>query len=240
MKLLQHHHRLLRPALALLIAAVCLLQPACNNIGELKERASEGEIAAQFEYGRRLLTGQRGAKKDPILAQSWLLAAAKQGHSMAMAALGACHASGIGYPKRDLKAARYWYRQAARKGNVYALLALYRLDTPRTPSPNALDKLRREAVSGKTAAYRQLAAIHLGSAEPCPDVLTAIDSLRVGALEGNGEAAYLMAVFYARGRGVPRHDGIACGWLENAAKLGFSPARELMEARENGAPMPQL
>ncbi len=206
-----------RPLLTALLAS--LLLTACNDHRELMRRAATGETAACFEYGRCMLTGKRGIRKDPEQAQQWLLAAAQQGSSPAMAALGACHAAGIGYPRRDLKAARYWYRRAAQKGNAFALLALESLDHPDSPEAQALRKLRR-----RDDACRTLANIHLKADKP--ELLTAIDCIRTAAIDGNGEAAYLMSLFYARGKGVPQHAGIARGWRKNAIEAGFTPPQE--------------
>ncbi len=229
-----------RSALPLLAAAACLLLPACHDNAGLMRRAAAGEAAAQFEYGRCLLTGQRGIAQQPELAQAWLMAAARQGHSRAMAALGACHAAGIGYPSANLDAARHWYTRAADKGDRRALLELAQLELRCGQPERALPWLQR-AADARLRGVRMLLAAQLLAGEQIPqDIPRAIDNIRIAAMEGSGEAAYLMHLVYTEGDAVPPHAGIARGWLENAAQLGYAPAREQLKAQQNApaAPLP--
>ncbi len=212
-----------------LTAAACLMLTGCSGNRELARRAHAGEAASQFEFGRRLLTGQHHLFTAPQHAPGWFRLAALQGYAPAQAALGACYEAGLGIAPSPAEA-RYWYGLAAAQGNPMAAMHLAMADFRETRAPQAaLELLERAADAGYIPARLRYALVLLqGGDAPLADTRRAIDQLRIAAMDGSGEAAYLMGLFYASGKGVPQHSGIALGWFETAAQAGYEPARELL------------
>ncbi len=219
-----------RHDLSLLLLVACLLLPACSGNRELARRAHAGEAAAQFEYGRRLLTGQHCWYAAPQHAPGWFRLAALQGYVPAEAALGACYEAGLGVAPSAADS-RYWYGKAAAAGNPMAAMHLAMADFREQRDPQrALELLERAAHAGYIPARLRYATVLLqGGNAPLADTRRAIDQLRIAAMDGSGEAAYLMGLFYAAGKGVPQHSGIALGWFASAAEAGCEPARKLLK-----------
>ncbi len=225
-----------RPATLLLAAlAACLLLPACSGNRELVRRAHAGDAAAQFEYGRRLLTGQHLWFSNRKMAPQWFRLAALQGYAPAQASLGACYEAGLGLAA-DPAQARHWYGLAAAQGNAMAAMHLAMADFREEKDPErALELLAQAADAGYIPARLRYALVLLqGGDAPLADIRKAIDQLRIAAMDGSGEAAYLMGLFYASGRGVPQHSGIALGWFEIAAEAGYEPAQNLVDDLTQG------
>ncbi len=221
---------------AFALAAGLLLLPACSGNRQLARRAHAGEAAAQFEYGRRLLTGQHLFFAAPQHAPGWFRLAAMQGYVPAQAALGACYEAGLGVAPSAAEA-RYWYGKAAAAGNPMAAMHLAMADYREQKNPQRARRLlERAANAGYIPARLRYASVLLrGGKAPLADIRLGIDQLRIAAMDGSGEAAYLMGLFYASGKAVPQHSGIALGWFETAADAGYEPARELLSdlAKDN-------
>ncbi len=218
---------LLRGVLAL---AACLLLTDCSRNRELARRAHAGEAAAQYEYGRRLLTGQHCWYAAPRHAPGWFLLAALQGYVPAQAALGACYESGLGTPPSAGKA-RFWYSLATAQGHPMAAMHLAMADIRENRHPERAHALLEQvANAGYLPARMRYASLLLREENATLETTRkGIDQLRIAAMDGSGEAAYLMGLIYASGRGVPQHSGIALGWFENAADIGYAPARKLLQ-----------
>lgn len=112
-------------AAACLAAAVCLAaQPV--RAGQLppglRERAEQGDAAAQNELGSRYYAG-RGVERDDAEAARWIRLAAAQDHAPAQYNLGLLHFRNRGVAGNDREAAR-WYRAAAEQGYAPAQAGL--------------------------------------------------------------------------------------------------------------------
>ena len=81
---------------------------------ELRARASQNEIAAMEELGRRLLQGTDGPK-DPQAGAGWLLRAAGLGSAQSAFNVGVMYERGF-VVERDSSKAAEWYRKAADTG----------------------------------------------------------------------------------------------------------------------------
>jgi prolyl 4-hydroxylase len=93
-------------------------------------------------------------------------------------------------------------------------------------------QLRAAAASGDVAALGALGKhLLIHRPELARDGLGALDA---AAQRGNGEAAYLLALFIAEGVGFPQSWQTALGVLQHAAQLGWQPALREIEflARE--------
>lgn len=110
---------------AAVAAAVVLAvtPPAAVQLPDgLRERAEQGDAAAQAELGRRYYAGQ-GVPRDDAEAVRWTRLAAGQGHAPAQYNLGLLHFRGRVVAGDDAAAAR-WYRAAAEQGYPPAQAAL--------------------------------------------------------------------------------------------------------------------
>lgn len=135
-----------------LLSALLLCSCGVNNTPQIAAKAAEGDPAACYEYGHRLLTGRK-VKQDREQAIKWLRTAADKGNIRAAAALGACYAHGLG-TAADTTLARQWYTLAAEAGHPHAQLDLaqhYLQVDPRDPA-KAVTYIRYAAMQGSPDA----------------------------------------------------------------------------------------
>ena len=98
-------------------ASILFLLPAhaiSTEINALKDKATQGQVEAQFELGDAYYYG-KGTGKNLKQALYWYEKAAEQGDVMAQRAVGAMYELGQGTGKDGVKAA-YWYEKAAAQG----------------------------------------------------------------------------------------------------------------------------
>ncbi len=86
----------------------------------LREAATEGDSAAQYEIGQRYAEGANGLPQDDEQAAFWLNRAAEQGLAPAQYRLGTMFEKGTGVPENPTKA-RTWYERASEQGNIKAM-----------------------------------------------------------------------------------------------------------------------
>ena len=109
--------------LALATVALMVATPAAAQLPDgLRERAEQGDAAAQAELGRRYYVGE-GVPQDDAEAVGWTRLAAEQGHAPAQYSLGLLYFRGRAVTGDDAAAAR-WYRAAAEQGHPPAQAAL--------------------------------------------------------------------------------------------------------------------
>ena len=108
------------PALPTFVAGPSKPQLAADGIGEgLRNLASAGDAAAQYEVGLRYAEG-RGVARDPKQALAWFDKAAAQGSAPSQYRLGSAYEKGVGVD-RDPALAMSWYGKAADAGNIRAM-----------------------------------------------------------------------------------------------------------------------
>jgi localization factor PodJL len=90
-----------------------------DQIAGIREMATAGDAAAQFELGMRYADG-RGVTRDAKSAFQWFEKAANRGLPPAQYRLGSLYEKGIGVD-RDYAQARGWYQRAAEAGNARAM-----------------------------------------------------------------------------------------------------------------------
>lgn len=88
-----------------------------------RRAARQQSAEAQFALGQMYLTGEAG-ESDTLLARTWTLAAAANGHPPAMRALVTAHERGGMALPRDPEQARYWLERAAAHGDGWAAARL--------------------------------------------------------------------------------------------------------------------
>ncbi len=129
-----------------------------------KAIAADDYAPAQYNLALMHALGQ-GMPKDEKKAASLFRQAADQGLPQAQYAVGEMYRTGTGEP-RDEKLAAVWFRRGADNGDAMAQCALGRMYLQgriTSPDDGPLTKVRR-ALSGATAADRQMAALWLGKA----------------------------------------------------------------------------
>lgn len=216
-----------------LILTVCALLggtllTGCHNNALLKELADEGHAPAQYELGRRILTGTKGMPETPAAAVPWFRLAAAGGDHRAMAALGLCFERGLGV-NASAAAARDWYRRAAENGNPNACLALVQMETRAGNLPAAVRWLQPLAEGNSVEAQVLCGKLCLSGHGGAESAQKAVRYLRFAAMQGDAEACLLMSSCYAAGIGVPKNEALMLGWLANAAMAGDEKAQELLE-----------
>ena len=82
-----------------------------DALATIERLAVEGNPAAQYEMGARLVEG-RGAARDAKAAAHWFEKAAEMGQALAQYRLGSMYERGVGVA-RDYARARQWYERAA-------------------------------------------------------------------------------------------------------------------------------
>lgn len=198
----------------LLLSAAAVLLAACHPNAALIRQATEGDPLAQYEYGRRLLTGQKVRHADPPRAVEWLRTAAADGYAPAQSVLALCYERGLGTAP-DAKEAKRLYTLAAEQGHAPACRALIAQEMRAGNTAGATGWLRSMAEGGNPAAQLLYGKSCLKGEFGAARVSEGVRFIRYAAMQGNEEACLLMADCYANGRGVPKDDAMAEGWKKN-------------------------
>lgn len=220
------------------IVCAMLLLTSCHGIYKLRQAAKAGDPVAQYEYGRRLLTGQKGAIRSYKHAFRWFSKAAESREPRAMAAMGLCYERGIGV-RRSLSKARKWYAAAVDEGNDDACYTLVQMEARVGNHAGARKWLERMADDNSVPAQLLLAKMHLNGTARNASEAEGIRYLRYAAMQGDGEACYMLSTCYATGRGVPKNQELMLGWLVNAAEAGNQNAVELLSQFGNKGNLPR-
>ena len=214
----------MKRAAAILVA---LALAACHHNEQLADAAAEGNAAAQYEYGRRLLGGDMGLAANPHQAALWLTAASLRGHTKAQSLLGWCYAVGRGVEKSPAES-RKWYEAAANQGSAVACLELAKAGLQEHREADAAHWLRPLAEAGFDGPQNilgKLLLLNKGGAIPQSE---AQRYLRFAAMNGDAEACLLMGYCYAKGIGVPKNTTLMNSWLRMAAQQGNPEATGLI------------
>lgn len=214
----------MKRAAAILLA---LALAACHHNEQLADAAAEGNAAAQYEYGRRLLGGEMGLSANPHQGALWLTAASLRGHAKAQSLLGWCYAVGRGVEQSTAES-RKWYEAAASQGSAVACLQLARAGLQEHREADAAHWLRPLAEAGFDGPQNVLGKLLLlnkGGAIPQSE---AQRYLRFAAMNGDAEACMLMGYCYAKGIGVPKDPVLMNSWLRLAAQQGSAEAPGLI------------
>ncbi len=161
------------------------------QVGSLREQATKGVAAAQFELGLRYAEG-RSVTRDLKLAAQWLEKAALQNLAPAQYRLGSLYEKGYGVDKNTQKA-RSWYTKSADQGNVKAMhnLAVLLADGggDKPDYVAAAQWFHKAAEYGVRDSQYNLAILYargLGTPQNMPQ---AYSWFTIAAKQGDGEAA---------------------------------------------------
>jgi TPR repeat protein len=94
-----------------------------EELGVLRQRAEQGDAAAQCELGRRYSDGQ-GVQQDDAQAAAWYRRSAEQGFARGQVFLGIEYLGGAGGVPQDDTQAAAWFRAAAEQGDEGAQVLL--------------------------------------------------------------------------------------------------------------------
>lgn len=112
-------------------AGVARTKDGVAAMRQFRIAALAGSPAAQARWGKALLEGSAGVRRDTHMGRRWLQRAARAGDAEAAALLGDFHYRGETQPV-DVEAALVWYRRAAALGHAAARQAVAELDQGRT------------------------------------------------------------------------------------------------------------
>ena len=231
-----------RTTLALAALTLTLIAPGAlgqdpDRIAEIRSRAEQGDVDAQFTLGNiysisqiMSANGMRvGPEIDAAEAATWYRRAARQGHATAQNNLGGMYADGRGVAQDDAEAVR-WYRQAAEQREAeaqYNLGLMY--DNGRGVPENdaeAVKWYRLSARQGFAEAQSNLGFMYDNGTGVPEDDTEAVKWFRFAADQGLDRAQHNLGLMYANGKGVPQDDVLAYAWWNLATAQGNELASE--------------
>ena len=194
-----------------------------DAIAWIRLAAADGNQRAQLRFAELLRDGAPGIPPNPARAIEWYEAAAKQGSTSALMALGEAFQSGNGVRKDDRKAAGYFYR-AAEKGDRqgqtwFGLCLLDGVGVSQNPT-EAVKWLEKAAKQGfPDAQYILGMCLHGGFGGIHQDKEAAIRWFKAASLSLE-QARIFLGYCYFMGDGVPQDKKQAVRIFEEAAKSG--------------------
>jgi localization factor PodJL len=162
-----------------------------DALAAIKRLAVEGDPAAQYEMGARLVEG-RGAARDAKAAARWFEKAAETGLAPAQYRLGSMYEKGVGV-ERDYGLARLWYERAAGSGNARAMhnfaVLLAEGGDGKPDYAAAADWFRRAAEYGVRDSQFNLAILYARGLGVSRDLVQAYAWFSAAADQGDDDAA---------------------------------------------------
>ena len=205
---------------------------------KLRADAENGDIEAQFEYGRRMARIPDSSAETAAEAAGWFAKAAESGHDEAQYELGSLYINGTGV-RLDLAEAVKWIRKAAEQGHTGALIDLGDMYETGDGVPEDIAEaakcFRKAGEQGSSLAQENMGWLYAEGRGVPQDSAEAVnwfyklikqgfeDSVVLGWIQetshqGLPEAQYLLGVMYNDGRGGLRPENIkAYMWLRIAA-----------------------
>lgn len=203
--------------------------------------AEQGDAEAQRSLGWMYDAGH-GVPEDEIQATRWYLKSAEQGNARAQNRLGMTYIYGRKPTADDVAVGLSWLEKAAYQGNVDSQRQLGELHEfadfgiPRDHA-QSLAWFRMAAKQDDVSSMHRLIGF---AAEANDYVEVATWSRRLAEL-GNSFGQYEIGLLYAEGKGVPRDQTQALGWLQRAASqhdFTAGLARKYLEQLKNPGPTP--
>lgn len=168
---------------------------------------AENNLGGCYEHGL-------GVVRDPVAATEWYARAASAGLPEAACRLGLCYEYGRGVAPDIMKAFRL-YETAVEGGDPHAA---YRLGLCYDRGMHPKERAFHTANDGGSVPFS--ADRWEAAATPAPDFGRAVRLFEVAAEGGVADAAYALALCYARGRGVRRDEEKCLLYMNRAADGG--------------------
>ncbi len=209
---------------------------------ELLAKAEQGDAEAQFQLGRKYMSG-RDDPEDQNKGFDWWLKAATQGHVVAQNNIGHCYQGGIGVAENAAEAVR-WFVKSAKQGSVdaqYALALIYSegLGMPKDEA-EAMKWYRLAAEQGHVVAQYELAERLYYGLGTTKDEAEGTKWYRLAAEQGHVEAQTTFGALYAiYGETTPKFYADALKWSLKAAEKNNANAQYnvgLLYSGGNGVP----
>lgn len=213
---------MIRKVLILLSFIACSHNLFAQNIEELKEKASKGDIEAMFDIGEAYFKGT-GVPQDDNEAFRWYLQAAEKGDPDAQYAVGYCYELGRGVAYMDSYRARRWYLKAAEQGHAEAQGFAAYLCWIGAVVPEDKAKVFSWALEAAERGVYNVDQFMLadfyrdGYGVPKDDGKAFYWFLKV-AKQGDEDAQNIVGECYSQGKGVKRSNKKAVKWFRQAMK----------------------
>lgn len=215
--------------------------PEEEQLEPLYHAATQGNIRAQWDLGRRYYYGH-GVAKTPSEARKWLYMAAEQGLKEAQNLLGMYYRE-YAYPV-DSHAAVEWFHKAAEQGLKEAQVNLALCYHSGFGVP--VDKVKSEkwlqaaAEQGSETALEHLVDWYTEGYLTPTNRQMVIHWYRKAAEQGNLSAQYALGECYANGDGVAVNKTEAAKWYRLAADQLYARAQYVLGVcYENGDGVPK-
>ncbi|KAG0258022.1 hypothetical protein DFQ27_004821 [Actinomortierella ambigua] len=200
-------------------------------IDELKRKARQDDVGAQFELAERYLKGN----EDMEDAFFWYLRAARQKHPKAQLRLGEMYSNGYSTTPKCHTVAALWFRRAADQGFAdaqFSLAWVYANGNGVDKSPSeAADWCRLAAEQGLVDAQHFLANMYLKGHGLVQSFSDAVEWYRKAAEQGDANAQFVLGTMIRSGQGVERRDDEeAASWLDMAAAQQHEGAKSALQS----------
>lgn len=199
------------------------------TVATLKPRALSGDVAAQFNLGRRYYLGQ-GVPKDPAEAVKWFEMAAQNGDAQAQGMLSGLYYDGTEVPK-NIPRAVSWAKKAAAAGEMLGatvLMQAYMSGTGMEKNLAEAEKWGSAAVKDEPNNYQlqiALAAVYIEDQK----WQEALPLLQKGVSLGEPGAEFLLGEMYANGWGLKKDDAKAHDLIKKSAAQGYQMAIDVLK-----------
>lgn len=216
------------------------VKPDTNKAIKYYKTAIENDYSpSQYRLGRLLIDGLFGAPKDEKTAIDLFERAVQQGNLNAMEDLGICAYQGKGMPV-DMERARMLFEKCAKEGLLQSQYDFALMNYQGKGGPQnykAAEYWYKKVIESENEVLTPDAKWNLALlySNDTKEYEKAFPLWVEFAKNGNMDAQYNLALFYANGWAVPQDDNIALYWMGEAAKQGHPEAINAMnEASKQG------
>ena len=205
-----------RVLIILLITACCLRAGSdspIESIQALKEKSASGDHAAQYQLALEYVSGKRIKRNEPA-AFELFLKSAKKGNAKAEYKVALAYFNGEGVLKNQIEGLAWMYR--ATEAGISDL----QISSMKAVLNEAdINRAQKSANDSKLIWYR------------------------LAAEQGDANAQYSLAVWYANGTGVAKDEVESVKWCRMAAEQGLEQAQFILGvtySNGNGVPMNEV
>ena len=193
-----------------------------SEIAALEERATNGDVEAQYTLAR-MYYGGKGVLENHETAALWYKKAAEQGYAKAQSMLGVMYLEGNGVPYNG-EVGYTWIERAATQGHAAAQLNLgYRylwgLGIAKDEK-RAFEWFEKAAVQNNTSAQDQLGKMYYSGTGVSEDKLKSCEWYEKAAIRDDVHAQAQLGEMLLKGEGCEQDAVLAYSWLSLASDAG--------------------